>query len=233
MAVAERADARRNRVRLVEATCELFASRGVDVSVREIAREAGVGVATLYRHFPTRDDLLDAVLEDAFAELAAAGARALATEDAWAAFTGLVEETLTLYTRNHGLKDIFETRRGRQRAASMRRTIRPLFAQLVERAQAQGALRTDFDPHDLPLLFWSISAVIGLTGEVAPNVWRRQLGLVLDGLRAPSATPLPHPALSGAQLQRIEKPSPDRRAQPLRQPEGEPASRRKEHDVRD
>jgi len=203
VATLERADARRNRARLIDTTAVLFAESGIDVSVREIAREARVGVATLYRHFPTRDDLVDAVLQAAFDELTAAGARALAAEDSWAGLTGLVEETLSLHARNRGLRDAFDTRRGRERAAAMRADIWPVFAELVERAQAQGALRRDFTAEDVWLLFWAADAVIERTAAVAPDLWRRQLTLMLDGLRAPATSPLPHPSLSRPQLEQV------------------------------
>lgn len=202
--VSERVDVQRNRTRLLEATRRLFAAQGVDVSVREIAGEAGVGVATLYRHFPTRDDLVDAVLEDAFDELVAAGDRALEETDAWRGLTGLIEYTLALCARNRGLKDAFATRCGRQRAASMRRRIRPVFAELVETAHAEGSLRADFTAQDVPLLLWSADRVIELARDVAPDVWRRQLGFVLDGLRPRAATQLPHPPLSEAQVELVE-----------------------------
>lgn len=204
MAVSQRVDVRRNRARLLEATRRLFASNGVDVGVREISAEAGVGIATLYRHFPARDDLIDAVLEDAFEELVAAGERALAHDDAWAGFSGLVEETLTLCARNRGLKDVFETRRGRERAAAMRRRIRPVFAVLVARAHVQGSLRADFAPQDVQLLFWGANGVIDMANRVSPDLWRRQLGFVLDGLRASAATGALPPPLSETKLRRIE-----------------------------
>jgi AcrR family transcriptional regulator len=204
MAVSERVDAQRNRARLVAVARELLALGGVDISVREIAREAGVGVATLYRHFPTREDLVDAVLEDAFEEVVTAAERALEEPDAWTGFTRFVEETLALNARNRGLKDVLETeRRGRGQAAAMRRRIRPLVAELVERAQAQGTLRADFAPQDLSLLVWGSDRVMALAAEVAPELWRRQLGFVLDGLRATAATPLPHPPLTDEQLGRV------------------------------
>jgi len=215
MAVAERVDVRRNRVRLLEATRRLFAREGVDVSVREVAAEAGVGVATVYRHFPSRDDLVDAVLEDAFEELVAAGQRALEEASGWTGFAGLVEETLVLCARNHGLREVFETRRGRERAESMRGRIRPVFAELVARAQAEGTLRSDFTAEDVPLLFLGAYRVIELTAGVAPELWRRQLGLTLDGLRAGRATALPVRALSGAELRRVER---GRSAPPVRRP---------------
>src|SRR5271154_473463 len=95
-AVSGRVDAMRNRERLVAAARQLFALRGVEVSVREVARHAGVGVGTLYRHFPTREDLVDAVLEDAFEELIAIAQTALAEADPWRGFTRFIEEALVL-----------------------------------------------------------------------------------------------------------------------------------------
>ena len=181
MAVSERVDARRNHARLVAVARELLARDGLDVSVRAIAREAGVGVGTVYRHFPTRDDLIDAVLEDAFEEILDAAERALAAGDPWAGFTGFVEETLALTARNRVMKDVVENaERGRERAASMRTRLRPMTAELIRRAQDAGALRADFTPEDVSLVFWGTDRVI----DLAPDSWRRHLGFVLDGLRA-------------------------------------------------
>ncbi|HEY7019287.1 MAG TPA: helix-turn-helix domain-containing protein [Gaiellaceae bacterium] len=199
-----RRDARRNRERLVSSARELFASAGVEVPAREIAREAGVGVGTLYRHFPEREDLVDAVLEDAFEELIAAAEVGLADPDSWSGFTGFLEAALLLHSRNRALKDVIENRNhGRTRAEAMRRRLRPLIAELVERAQADGALRQDFAPQDIALLFWASDRVIELAGDVAPEVWRRQLGFVFDGLRSGAASPLPQPPLTDAQLRRV------------------------------
>jgi AcrR family transcriptional regulator len=204
MALSERVDAQRNRTRLVAAARALLARDGVGMSSREVAREAGVGVATLYRHFPTREDLVDALLEELFEQVVAAGERALAEEDAWAGFARFLEQVLALNAGNRGLKDVMETmQHGRERAASMRRRIRPLVAELIDRAQAQGTLRPDFTPNDLSLLVWGGDRVVELTADVAPGVWRRHLGLVLDGLRVAAATPLPHAPLTDAQLRKV------------------------------
>lgn len=199
-----RSDARRNRERLVAAARELFASAGLDVPAREVAGQAGVGVGTLYRHFPTRDDLVDAVLGEAFESFVGAAEAAVADPDPWRGFTGFVEEALALHARNRGLRDVVETQaRGRQHADAMRRRIRPLIAQLVERAQEQGSLRPDFTPQDMSMIFWASDRVIELGGDVAPDVWRRHLGFVLDGLRTDAATPLGQVSLTPAQLRRI------------------------------
>ena len=183
---------------------ELLASGGVDVTVRDIAGHAGVGVGTVYRHFPSRGELVDAVLEDAFEELIALAQDALEEPDAWSGFTRFIEQALDLHARNRGLKDVVETHaHGREGAAAMRDRLRVLIARLVERARAEGTLRADFTPQDIPMLFWSSDRVIELAGDVAPDLWRRQLGFVLNSLRAAAATPLAEPALTAEQLQRV------------------------------
>jgi len=169
-ATGARSDARRNRARLIGAARELYATQGIEVPVREISRRAGLGVATLYRHFPTREDLVDAVLEDAFEELVAAATRALEDPDAWAGFAGFLERALALHARNRGLKDVVETRaHGRERAEEMRRRLRRLVGRLVARAQAEGPLRADFAPQDIPLLLWGADRVLELTADVRPG----------------------------------------------------------------
>jgi AcrR family transcriptional regulator len=201
-----RSDARRNRERLVACARELFASEGVDVPVDEITRRAGLGMGTLYRHFPTKDELVDAVLEDAFGELVGAAEQAAVEPDAWAGFMSFLEHALALHAANRGLKDVMATRvPERRRAEAMRARIRPLLRVMIARAHEQGTLRTDFTVTDLPLLFWTCDRVIDATADVAPDYWRRYLSLVLDGLRAEAATPLPRPPLTDAQLARAAK----------------------------
>jgi AcrR family transcriptional regulator len=208
-AIAERplrSDARRNRERLVASARELLASEGVDVSVDEITRHAGLGMGTLYRHFPTKDELVDAVLEDAFAELVELAEHAAAADDAWAGLTDFMEQALASHVANRGLKDVLATRgHGARRAQAMRDRIRPLLRKVIERAQAQGTLRADFTAEDLSLVFWAAGRVIERTADIAPEQWRRHLGLLLDGLRAPAATPLPVPALTRRQLARAAR----------------------------
>ena len=199
-----RSDAARNRERLVSGARELFASAGVDVPARTVAGHAGLGVGTLYRHFPAREDLVDAVLEEAFEELIALAECALAEPDPWRGFTRFVEEALDLHARNRGLKDVVATQRhGRERVEALRRRIRPLVARLVTRAQEGGSLRADFAPQDVSLLFWASDRAIELAADVAPEIWRRQLGFLLDGLRSDAATPLPRAPLTDAQLRRV------------------------------
>jgi AcrR family transcriptional regulator len=201
-----RRDARRNRERLLVSARALLARDGVDASVEEITRQAGVGMGTLYRHFPTKADLVDAVLEESFAELIRAAEDAVAVEDAWSGFTGFLEQILELHAANRGLKDVLaSSERGRKQGEAMRARVRPLIRELVDRAHAQGTLRPDFTAEDTPLVFWTAGRVIEVTESVAPGYWRRYLGLLLDGLRAGSATPLPRPSLTQSQLDRATR----------------------------
>jgi AcrR family transcriptional regulator len=198
-----RSDARRNRELLVASARELFARKGVDVPVEEITDHAGVGMGTLYRHFPTKDALIDAVLEDAFAEILRLSQRAAAEKDGWTGFTGFLEGVLELNAQNRGVKDVLATREQNARhAEALRARVRPLLRTVIERAQAQGSLRADFAPEDLALVFWSAGRVIETTATVAPETWRRYLTFLLDGLRAPAASPAPAPPLTRAQLTR-------------------------------
>ena len=195
------ADAQRNRERIVASARTLFAREGIDASVEAITRAAGVGTGTFYRHFPTKEDLVDAVLEDAFDEIVRLAERADAAEDAWTGLAAFLEGALMLHAGNRGLKDDLATREhGRRRAQAMRSRVRASLRRLIERAKAEGTLRPDFAPEDLPLLFWTGSRVIEATAAVAPDVWRRYLGLMLDGLRAEAATPLRVPPMTQAQL---------------------------------
>ena len=200
-----RSDARRNRERLVASARELLASEGIDVSVDEITRHAGLGMGTLYRHFPTKEELVDAVLEDAFAELVELAEQAAAAEDAWAGLTGFMEQALASHAANRGLKDVLATQEHGARRRAMRERIQPLLRKVVERAQAQGALRPDFTAEDLSLVFWAVGRVIQTTADIAPEQWRRHLGFLLDGLRASAASPLPVPALTRRQLARAAR----------------------------
>lgn len=177
MTTALRSDARQNRETLLAATSELFAEQGVDVSAREIAARAGVGVGTLYRHFPARDDLVDAVLAEAFGAYLAAAERALDAGDGWTGFAGYLEAALAISIENRALLTVVHGHAtGRERVDALRRRLRPLIRRLVERAQAEGALRTDFRVEDVAL-----ALAAGAPLEAGER--RRHLRFFLDGLR--------------------------------------------------
>jgi AcrR family transcriptional regulator len=199
-----RSDAERNHRRIVAAARVVLAESGAGARVEDIAHAAGLGVGTLYRHFPDKDALIDAVLDDAFGEIVGLAEAALDEADAWEAFAGFLRRTVALHAANSGLRGIAAgSERGRERAAAMRDGLRPLIAGIVERAQAEGGLRPDFAPEDVPLVFWGAGKVIDLSAPVAPEIWQRFLAFVLDGLRAAAASPLPTPPLTRGQLDRV------------------------------
>lgn len=200
---ALRRDARANRDRILAAARECFARDGVDASVEAIAQRAGVGMGTLYRRFPTKHDLVEAVIDESLDAFVAAAEEGLAAEDAWAGFTGFVERVLELQAENGALREMLAgTPHGLARDR-MRSRIRPLTRELVARAQADGSLRPDFAPEDMPLVFMTAGRVLGAARGVAPDLWRRYLGFLFDGLRAEGATPLPRGPLTGPQLARL------------------------------
>jgi AcrR family transcriptional regulator len=198
----QRRHARRNHELLVEAAREVFAERGVEASLEEIARRAGVGIGTLYRHFATRDALVEAVFERRIGEFAALGEEAAEEADGWRAFTGFLERILEIQAGDRLLKDVLlRSPRGTGGGAEqVRAELRRSFEGVLERAHAHG-LRADFAFPDLALLLWSFSPLIDATADVAPTAWRRHLHWLLDGLRDESATPQVEPPLSGEQFQ--------------------------------
>jgi AcrR family transcriptional regulator len=196
-----RSHARRNHELLVEAAREVFAERGVEASLEEIARRAGVGIGTLYRHFATRDALVEAVFERRIGEFAAFGEQAADEPDGWRAFTGFLERILEIQAGDRLLKDVLlRSSPGEGHAEQARAEMRRSFEGVLERAHAHG-LRADFAFPDLALLLWSFSPLIDATAEVAPAAWRRHLHWLLDGLREEAATPQAEPPLSGEQFQ--------------------------------
>lgn len=201
-----RADAERNRRRILSAARELFAVRGLEVSLDEIAAHAGVGVGTVYRRFADRDALIDAIFEERIGEIAEAARRALENGDPWEAFTSFLREATGLQAADRGLREALLSRgAGRERVERARATIAPLVAELVQRAQEAGRLRADLGTFDVPMVPLMIGAVADAARDVAPDVWERFLGLVLDGLSQSRAEPtrLAAEPLSGAQFASI------------------------------
>ena len=199
-----RRDAQRNREQILATARTLFARDGLDVSVEEITTQAGLGVGTLYRHFPTRDDLVEAVLEEALQGYVDLAAQAATDENAWTGFTTFLQQALNLHATNRGLRDALATSdHGRALAQATRARIRPTLTSLVERAQAEGTLRPDFRPEDVTVIFWAVARIIDAADGTAPNLWRRYLSLLLDGLRTTAATQLPMSAPTPAQLARM------------------------------
>lgn len=195
-----RRDATRNRERVLQAARELFAERGLEVTMDEIARRAGVGVGTVYRRFHNRDEIIAALFEDRMRDYVALGDAALADPDPWAGFVRFLESSLSMQAADRGLKELLMSeRRALDRIARVRERVMPLVERLLIRAQEAGALRADVSVRDVPVLSLMVGQVIDFTQDAAPDLWRRYLALLLDGLRA-GGDPLPGAPLEPAQL---------------------------------
>jgi len=187
-----RSDVARNRRLLVQAAMESFQELGWDVPLDTVARRAGVGNATLYRHFPTRDDLYEATFAEIRERLAAVLERYQDVDDGWQALRGLILELYSTVpvgpTMGTPAQDRLDT------SPSLRSVvgeIRDVLDRLLRLAQSQGAARTDVDLEDLGLILESLRPIVAASEKVAPELWRRHLVLVLDALRAEAASPLP------------------------------------------
>ncbi len=209
-----RKDAERNRVRILQAAGELFAARGLGVTLDDVARHAGVGVGTVYRRFPDKETLIDALFEQRIETVSAIAEAALAEPDPWAGFVLFFERGLEHQAVDLGLKELLVcSAHGGARVIEARGRLRPLVTERFDRAKAAGVLRADAEPHDAPLIHMMLGSIIDRTRKVEPELWRRYLGLVLDGLRPGAATPLPLPALDVSSLDAVMR-TPSRRSAP-------------------
>lgn len=194
-----RADAARNRRAIVEAARELYGKRGLDVPFDEIARLAGVGNATLYRHFPSRCALAAAVFADTLRQVVAAAAEALGEPDPWQGFARHVRFLCRLQATDRGLADLFTTEvTGAPELEELRARAYRDFVRIAARARARGGLRSDFAPEDLALLLMANAGVVDRTADVAPGAWQRFVDFALDGLRSTAATPAARPPAQAA-----------------------------------
>ncbi|MCW3045960.1 MAG: regulatory protein TetR [Solirubrobacterales bacterium] len=198
-----RRDAERNRRRILEAAREVFAERGLGVTMDDIADHADVGVGTVYRRFPEKEALIEALFEERVEELVSLAQEAMAEDDPWDALVGFLERGQALQASNRGLKElVLSTGYGRERVACMRDRMAPLVHGLVERAQASGQLRPDIVGTDLPLIQVMLGGIVDFTRDVDPDTWRRMLAIIVDGLRAREPlTPLEAPALDPSQVE--------------------------------
>jgi AcrR family transcriptional regulator len=187
-----RADAERNRRKLLDAAAELFARKGLSVGLDEIARHAGVGVGTAYRRFPEKEQLIEALFDDRIEQIASLAERCARRDDAYAGLVEFIEGNVQLQSTDRGLKElILGSPHAIARVQGARSRIEPAVASLVERAQAAGQIRADVGHTDVALVQFMLTAISDITREVDPDVWRRGLRLVLDGLRTPSPGEMP------------------------------------------
>lgn len=166
-------------------------------SLEEIARRAGVSIGTLYNRFPSRADLIDTVFADRVATTAEIAEHALSMDDPWAGFVHFVERVGEMQASDRGYRDVLcrtipdavATEEAKRRGSERMREI-------IRRAQDAGQLRDDVTLEDVSFLLWGQARTMEIAGAIAPDLWRRHLGLMLDGLRTTAATPLPRPSLT-------------------------------------
>ena len=199
---ALRSDAERNRRLVLEAAAEAFAEEGLDVGMAEIARRAGVGNATVFRRFPSKDALIEAIVDEKIAELLAAAERAAEIEDPWDSLVDMLEKTAALQARDHGFFQA--TEEFMLRHPDLLRRHRPVFEavdRLVVRAQAAGVVRDDVTTLDLLGLVKGSVVCLPPSRDLRDDGWRRYLSIVLDALRPEAATPLPVPPVTYEEIE--------------------------------
>jgi AcrR family transcriptional regulator len=185
---AQRADARRNRKRVLDAARRCMARKGIDAQIEEIARAASLGVGTVYRHFPTKEDLIEALATARFQRLAELAHLALANEDAWGAFEEFMRASAQIQSEDRALSEVLTSRPETMARAAESVDILGLVSRLMQRGQAAGVIRADADPRDVPMM---MCALAGTYRNPHTNP-ERYISIVLDGLRADSASgPLP------------------------------------------
>ena len=181
---AQRADARRNREKVIEAARTQFAEHGLEAQIDEIARAAGVGVGTVYRHFPNKEDLLQALADARFEGLAGAAREALEAEDPWQGFVDFMTYSARVMAEDRAISEAMDQRPGLCAVAAEKVEMLAVTGEVVERAKASGDLRDDIVAEDVPSLICGLGRAVR-AGEGRPSMsWQRYLEIILAGLRA-------------------------------------------------
>jgi AcrR family transcriptional regulator len=190
---ALRADARRNRQAVIDAARTLFADRGLDAQMPDVARAANVGVGTVYRHFPTKDQLIAAIAAQQFERMAERGRKDLELADPWEAISDFIRFAVQIQADDRGLCEVMSSRPELMNTAAQAAGLPELGDQLVKRAQRSGHLRPDLDWQDLPMIACGLGHITHGGPPASVGRWPRLIEIILDGLRAPGAGPLPPP----------------------------------------
>jgi AcrR family transcriptional regulator len=205
-----------NPQRITAAASELFAARGLGTTLADVARRAGVGVATVYRRFPTKDELIYEVYADRIRAGEELARQAATDPDAWAGFVRFLKQSIGILAGDQGLRDLTigghtrslgwargsEPDRLAELLSENHKTMGVHLVKLVRRDKRSVGLRRDFEATDMMLLSVAVQATIAFGGTEHPDLHQRALGFILDGLRSsrPSTTPLPAPAMAGSEL---------------------------------
>lgn len=196
-----RKDASVNRDKLLDAARELFAEKGLGVTLNDIAHHAGVGVGTAYRRFANKEEIIDTLFEERMRAVEAVARESLDEPDPWKALTDYLRRTLKMQFGDRGLHQILDDPTlGDARIADVRVRIAPLIVELVHRAKEAGVIRDDFEPTDVTFIQSAMAPIMDSTRDIAPDVYERYLTFFLDGIRSDERefTPLPAAALDSA-----------------------------------
>jgi AcrR family transcriptional regulator len=200
-----RRDAERNRQRILKAAWEAFNERGLDVSLDEIARCAGVGVGTVYRRFGTKEELIQALFMDRVDSIAAIAEEAFEVPDPWSGLVFFMEQMAEMMAGDLGLRQMLMfAAYGQDLVSYARQRNAPLVERLVKRAQAAGQLRADLRQTDIPFIVFLLADATQLADVANPDIWRRYLTLILDGMRPAreGVTPLPEAAMLPEEMEK-------------------------------
>ena len=196
---AKRPDALRNRERMLQAAYTVFAETGVDAQMTDIAAAAGVGVATLYRNFPTKEDLVKALLVQYMARAVEVARAAVEDPDDWHALVQFFQWITSLQLENRGLSEFLAGRIGGVVSPELDEQ-RHLFYEILEevtrKAKDGGHLRPDVNVSDLRTVLYAIARVASSESQLARRAVLRFTGLILDGMRAPGYSKLEGPPLT-------------------------------------
>ncbi|NKY51911.1 TetR/AcrR family transcriptional regulator [Nocardia vermiculata] len=180
-----RADAARNHQRILRAARELFAERGLEVTLDDVAEAAGVGVGTVYRRFSNKQELIGEVFDQTVTDMAEATEAAYADPDTWHGVRRLFEWSCEHMATNRGFGEVMlELPDAMERFASVRDRIKPMVTRLIDKAVTEGVLRPEISGSDFFAMINMVEAIASFARPVNPQLWRRYMCLVLDGARA-------------------------------------------------
>jgi AcrR family transcriptional regulator len=188
-----RADARRNREAVIAAAKKLFADQGLDAQMPDVAKAARVGVGTVYRHFPTKEDLIAALAAERFERLAEKAREGIEAEDPWEGLCDFIRFSAQIQADDRGLCEVMGSRPEVMNASALGVGLDELCAKLVKRAQLSGELRKDLQWEDIPMIACGLGRITPAEMGPATGRWPRLVEIIIDGLRAPGSTKLPKP----------------------------------------
>jgi AcrR family transcriptional regulator len=191
-----RADARRNREAVIVAAKKLFADQGLDAQMPDVAKAAKVGVGTVYRHFPTKEDLISALAAERFERLAEKAQEGIDAEDPWEGLCDFIRFSAQIQADDRGLCEVMGSRPEVMNESALAVGLDDLCDKLVKRAQRSGDLRKDLEWEDIPMIACGLGRIT--PAEHGPGVgrWPRLVEIVIDGLRSPGSSKLPKPVSS-------------------------------------